>query len=32
VVAQLAWNVERMQAGGEIGERQTGYRRRRNRS
>jgi serine/threonine-protein kinase HipA len=31
-VAHLAWNVERLQAGGEIGERPTGYRRRRNRS
>jgi serine/threonine-protein kinase HipA len=30
--AQLAWNVERLQAGGEIGERPSGYRRRRNRS
>jgi serine/threonine-protein kinase HipA len=30
--AQLAWNVERLQAGGEIGERPTGYRRRRSRS
>ena len=28
---QLAWNVERLQAGGEIGERPTGYRRRRRR-
>jgi len=27
--AQLAWNVERLQAGGEIGERGSGYRRRR---
>ena len=26
---QLAWNVDRLQAGGEIGERPTGYRRRR---
>ncbi|HEV2370586.1 MAG TPA: HipA domain-containing protein [Streptosporangiaceae bacterium] len=31
MVAQLAWNVERLQAGGEIGERPTGYRRRRKR-
>jgi serine/threonine-protein kinase HipA len=30
--AQLAWNVERLQAGGEIGERPSGYRRRRSRS
>jgi len=30
--AQLAWNVERLQAGGEIGERPSGYRRRRRRS
>ncbi len=30
-VAQLAWNVERLRAGGEIGERPAGYRRRRNR-
>jgi serine/threonine-protein kinase HipA len=30
-VTQLAWNVERMQAGGEVGERPRGYRRRRNR-
>ena len=30
--AQLAWNVERLQAGGEIGERPTGYRRRRRRT
>ena len=30
-VAQLAWNVERLQAGGEIGERPIGYRRRRSR-
>jgi serine/threonine-protein kinase HipA len=30
--AQLAWNVERLQGGGEIGERPIGYRRRRNRS
>jgi serine/threonine-protein kinase HipA len=30
-VAQLAWNVERLQAGMEIGERPAGYRRRRNR-
>jgi hypothetical protein len=29
--AQLAWNVERLQAGAEIGERPSGYRRRRNR-
>jgi serine/threonine-protein kinase HipA len=29
--AQLAWNVERLQAGGEIGQRSTGYRRRRRR-
>lgn len=29
-VTQLAWNVERLQAGGEIGERPTGYRQRRN--
>jgi len=29
--AQLAWNVERLQAGGEIGERPSGYRRRRRR-
>jgi hypothetical protein len=28
-VAQLAWNVERLQAGGEIGERPSRYRRRR---
>jgi serine/threonine-protein kinase HipA len=28
-VAQLAWNVERLQAGAEIGERPSGYRRRR---
>ena len=27
--AQLAWNLERLQSGGEIGERPTGYRRRR---
>ena len=27
--AQLAWNVERLQAGREIGERPSGYRRRR---
>jgi serine/threonine-protein kinase HipA len=27
--AQLAWNVQRLQSGGEIGERPTGYRRRR---
>jgi serine/threonine-protein kinase HipA len=32
VTAQLAWNVERMQAGLEIGERPRGYRRRRSRS
>jgi serine/threonine-protein kinase HipA len=30
--AQLAWNVERLQSGGEIGERPRGYRRRRSRS
>jgi serine/threonine-protein kinase HipA len=30
-VTQLAWNVERLQAGAEIGERPTGYRRRRSR-
>jgi len=30
--ARLAWNVERLQAGGEIGERSSGYRRRRSRS
>jgi serine/threonine-protein kinase HipA len=30
--AQLAWNLERLQSGGEIGERPSGYRRRRNRS
>jgi serine/threonine-protein kinase HipA len=30
--AQLAWNVGRLQAGGEIGERRAGYRPRRNRS
>jgi serine/threonine-protein kinase HipA len=30
--AQLAWNVERLQTGGEIGERPSGYRRRRSRS
>jgi serine/threonine-protein kinase HipA len=30
--AQLAWNVERLQAGGEIGERPIGYRRRRRRN
>jgi serine/threonine-protein kinase HipA len=30
-VAQLAWNVERLEGGGEIGERPIGYRRRRNR-
>jgi serine/threonine-protein kinase HipA len=30
-VSQLAWNVERLQSGGEIGERPSGYRRRRNR-
>jgi serine/threonine-protein kinase HipA len=30
--AQLAWNVERLQTGGEIGKRPTGYRRRRSRS
>jgi serine/threonine-protein kinase HipA len=30
--AQLAWNVEHLQADGEIGERPTGYRRRRSRS
>lgn len=29
--AQLAWNLERLQAGGEIGDRPRGYRRRRNR-
>jgi serine/threonine-protein kinase HipA len=29
--AQLAWNLERLQAGAEIAERPTGYRRRRNR-
>ena len=29
---QLAWNVERLQTGGEIGERPAGYRRRRRRS
>ena len=31
-VAQLAWNLERLQSGGEIGERPSGYRRRPNRS
>ncbi len=31
-VTQLAWNVERLQAGEEIGERPAGYRRRRRRS
>lgn len=31
-VTQLAWNVERLQAGSEIGDRPTGYRRRRSRS
>jgi serine/threonine-protein kinase HipA len=31
-VAQLAWNVERLQSGWEIGERPSGYRRRPNRS
>ncbi|MGO8956888.1 MAG: type II toxin-antitoxin system HipA family toxin [Streptosporangiaceae bacterium] len=31
-VARLAWNVERLQSGGEIGERPSGYRRRPNRS
>jgi serine/threonine-protein kinase HipA len=30
--AQLAWNVERLQAGAEIGERSRGYRRRRSRA
>jgi serine/threonine-protein kinase HipA len=29
VVTQLAWNVERLQSGGEIGDRPRGYRRRR---
>jgi serine/threonine-protein kinase HipA len=29
--AQLAWNAERLQSGAEIGERPTGYRRRRSR-
>jgi hypothetical protein len=32
VTAQLGWNVERLQAGLEIGERPRGYRRRRSRS
>jgi serine/threonine-protein kinase HipA len=31
-VAQLAWNVEQLQAGGEVGERPSKYRRRRSRS
>jgi hypothetical protein len=31
-VTQLAWNLERLQSGGEIGERPSGYRRRPNRS
>lgn len=30
-VAQLAWNLERLKSGGEIGERPSGYRRRRSR-
>ena len=32
VTAQLAWNVERLQAGQEIGDRPSGYRRKRSRS
>jgi serine/threonine-protein kinase HipA len=32
VTSQLAWNVERLQAGQEIGVRSSGYRRRRSRS
>jgi serine/threonine-protein kinase HipA len=32
VVTQLAWSLERLQSGGEIGERPSGYRRRPNRS